>query len=248
LTARSSHAAQAAVLASAIEATIWRAIQARDDAIRLTSAKSCDQARPPFASFVDRLGVATSRTLLIAVRGLIARWGGLVLVLGSRRLLVHFVRHVMTDDAAADGASDAVVNHMARYAADHRPLQTAFGLGRNGRKQGRERKSERCAGEDSGLHRYGLHAGIILLNSKALGKFRWSDERELMAIRYCDMARLRSIVSARSHSAMPSTTRLLHIRKYPNAMWAAALPGRNLIALPRSASAERSRAVRSSDK
>ena len=71
---------------------------------------------------------------MIALWGLIALWGhsvlsGLVLVLGSRRLFVLFVRHVMADDAAADPASDAVVNHMARYAANQRPLQAAFGFG-----------------------------------------------------------------------------------------------------------------------
>jgi hypothetical protein len=43
---------------------------------------------------------------------------GLALVLGSGRLLILFVRHVMADDAAADRAGDAVVNHMARCAAN----------------------------------------------------------------------------------------------------------------------------------
>jgi hypothetical protein len=84
---------------------------------------------------------------------LIARWDGLVLVLGSRGLVILLVRHVMTDDAAADCAADAVVNRVARYAADHRALQTAFSFGRNRRKQGYEREGERCASEDGGLHR-----------------------------------------------------------------------------------------------
>jgi hypothetical protein len=98
-----------------------------------------------------------ARTLLIALWGLIGLCGpsvlsGPVLVLGSRRLLVLLVRHVMADDAAADRASDAVVNHMARHAAGQRPLQTASGFGRNRREQGRDRNGERCAGGDGGLH------------------------------------------------------------------------------------------------
>jgi hypothetical protein len=67
-------------------------------------------------------------------------------------LPVLFMGQVMADDAAADRAKDCVVSGvMAGHAADQRPLETAFRLGRTERGERRQGDSQ-SGGEYCGFH------------------------------------------------------------------------------------------------
>ena len=62
------------------------------------------------------------------------------------------MRHVMADHATADGAHDAVVNHVAGGPADQGAFQTALRLGGSRRKNRREAERKH-GGKKSGFHK-----------------------------------------------------------------------------------------------